>query len=121
MSFDLSSLTSLSPVLPPDVSADVKGASNEMRIKQVSKAMESLFTGQLLSELGKGVDGTDDSKEGGPYQDFIQQAMTQGVTKGGGLGLANVIENYLTQRDHPKPPHIGLEINNLSYHVHRTE
>jgi Rod binding domain-containing protein len=121
MSMELSSLASLSPLLPPDLTGDVKGGTNEMRIKQVSKAMESLFTGQLLSEMGKGVDGTDDSKEGGPYQDMIQQAMTQGVTQGGGFGLARVIESYLTQRDHPKPPHIGLHINNLSYHVHRTE
>ena len=119
MSLDYS-LSSISPLPPLDLSPNVKGADDATRIKQVSKAMESVFTSQLMAEMGKGIDGTDD-KEGGTYSDFIQQAMTQGVTKGGGLGLANVIENYLTQRDHPKPPHIGLEINNLSYHVHRTE
>jgi Rod binding domain-containing protein len=83
--------------------------------------MESLFAGQLMSELGKGIDGTDDSKEGGPYQDFIQQAMTQGMTSGGGFGLAKIIENSLTQRDQTKTGHPGLEIKNTSYHVHRTE
>ena len=55
--------------------------------------MESVFTGQLMSEMGKSIDG-DDSKEAGPYSDFIQQAMTQGMTQGGGMGLAKVIENY---------------------------
>jgi Rod binding domain-containing protein len=122
MSFELSSLSpmsSLTPTAPLDLSG--KDPSDPTHIKQVSKAMESLFTRQIMSEMGKGVDGTDDSKEGGPYQDFIQQAMTQGVTQGGGFGLAKVIEKYLTQRDQTKPAHMDLEIKNTSYHVNRTE
>ena len=63
--------------------------------------------------MGKGIDGTDDSNEGGPYQDFIQQAMTQGVTQGGGFGLAKIIESTLTQRDHAKPAHIDLNSTTL--------
>ena len=74
MSLDYS-LSSISPLPPLDLSPNVKGADDATRIKQVSKAMESVFTSQLMAEMGKGIDGTDD-KEGGTYSDFIQQAMT---------------------------------------------
>jgi len=119
MSLDFS-LSSLSPLPPLDLSPDVSGANEATRIKQVSKAMESVFTSQLMAEMGKGIDGTDD-KEGGDYQDFIQQAMTQGVTQGGGFGLAKVIENYLTHRNQTATSHLELKPSNLSYHVNRAE
>jgi len=117
---------SLGPVCSIDLSAlSAKALPEKVRIEKVSKAMESIFVSQLTSELGKGVDGSSDSTEGadgGPYQDFIQQAMTQGVSSGGGLGLAKVIENSLTQHDHSmaKGP-MKLHINNTSYHVNHVE
>ena len=118
MSMELSSLASLSPLLPPDLTGDVKGTTNDMRVKQVSKAMESVFTSQLVAEMGKGIDGDDsDSKESDPYSDFIQQAMTQGVTQGGGLGLAKTIENYLNHRNEKPEGHMPLKTPNNSYHV----
>lgn len=121
MSLDFS-LSSVNPISTLDLTPNLNGVKGEARIKQVSKAMESLFVSQLTAELGKGVDGTDDSPEAGPYQDFIQQAMTQGVTQGGGIGLAKIIEDSLTQREHPKPAgHMKLEINNKSYHVNHVE
>jgi Rod binding domain-containing protein len=102
MSIDYS-LSSLSPVSSLDLSS-VQGAgvSDKARIEKVSKAMESLFVGQLTSELGKGIEDTGetgDSQDNAPYGDFIKQAMTDGVTQGGGFGLAKVIENYLTHRN----------------------
>jgi Rod binding domain-containing protein len=100
MSMDLS-MPNISPVIPTDLLSSAQGDSNPNHIKQVCKAMESLFTSQLMSELGKGVEGTDD-KEGGLYQDFIQQAMTQSVTQGGGFGLAKVFENSLSHHNHLK-------------------
>jgi Rod binding domain-containing protein len=107
MSVDLSSLGKLSAVLPPGFESGALGTGSgdsATRIKQVSKAMETLFTSQLMSELGQNVSGiSDDSSGGGVYQDFIQQAMTQGMTKGKGFGLAKQIENFLTQRAHPNP------------------
>ena len=115
LDFSLTSLTSLPPLdLSPTAMA---GASQETRIKQVSKAMESVFTSQLTAEMGKGIDGADD-KEGGDYQDFIQQAMTQGVSQGGGFGLAKMIENYLTHRNQtPASAHPTLTTPKTSYHV----
>lgn len=119
MSLDFS-LSSLSPLPPLDLALGVNGASEETRIKQVSKAMESVFTGQLMAEMGKGID-SDDDKESGPYSDFIQQAMTQGVTQGGGFGLAKTIEDYLNHRNQTKTGHMPLEVKNTSYHVNHVQ
>ena len=117
MSLDFS-LSSLSPMSSADLSPTVmNGASESTRIKQVSKAMESLFVNQLTSEMGKSIDGTDDATEG-PYGDFIQQAMTQGVTKGGGLGLAKIIENSLSHNNAAK---LNLQLKDASTHVNPIE
>jgi Rod binding domain-containing protein len=104
---DLSSLGSLSAILPPDFNAAAGvGSSTDTatKIHQVSKAMEMLFANQLTAELGKeiNVDGSDDPGSGANvYGDFIQQAMTKGLTSGHGIGLAKQIENFLTLREHP--------------------
>jgi Rod binding domain-containing protein len=115
------SLSAVSPLSSLDLAPNLAGASEQTKIKQVSKAMESLFVNQLTKELGKSIDGTDDVKEG-PYSDFIQQAMTEGVNKAGGLGLAKIIEDSLNQREHPKlAGHMKLETKNTSYHVNHVE
>jgi Rod binding domain-containing protein len=104
------SLGALSGVLPADFNVNVNtmGNNETTRIKQVSKAMETLFANQLSEELGKEIqssdstDNTDDPGSGGNvYGDFIQQALSQGLTSGKGLGLAQQIEQYLTRREHP--------------------
>ena len=102
----LSSLGSLSAVLPPDfnVNLNAAGGDSATRIKQVSKAMEMIFANQLSEELGKEINPTnaDDPGSGSDvYGDFIQQAMSQGLTSGKGIGLAQQIESYLTRREHP--------------------
>jgi Rod binding domain-containing protein len=110
---DLSSLGALSSLLPPDfnVSTNTIGHDETTRIKQVSKAMETLFANQLSEQLGKEIEGSDSSDGAGGsdnpgsgadvYGDFIQQAMSQGLTSGRGLGLAHQIEDYLNRREHP--------------------
>jgi Rod binding domain-containing protein len=113
MSLDFS-LASINPASSIDLSpSTMAGASESAKIKQVSKAMESLFVNQLTAELGKSIDGKDDATEG-PYGDFIQQAMTQGVTKGGGLGLAKIIEDSLTHNHAAK---LNLQLKDASTHV----
>ncbi len=122
MSVDFSSLGALTSVPSLDMPTDLKAPPDAAHIKQVSKAMESLFVSQLTAEMGKGIDsssGSDD--EGGSYSDFIHQAMTQGVTQGGGFGLAKVIENFLTHRNQTTTPHLELKTDNRSYHVQRTD
>jgi Rod binding domain-containing protein len=115
------SLSALSPLPPMDLTGGLNATGSDAnRIKQVSKAMESIFTSQLTAEMSKGIDGEDD-KENGPYSDFIQQAMTAGVTQGGGFGLAKTIENYLNERNQTPKGHLPLEVKNTSYHVQRAD
>jgi Rod binding domain-containing protein len=104
MTIDFSS-TSLTPFLPIDMTPSAMGGTQEERIKQVSKAMEGLFAGQLLAELGKGFGGPQEGQESGLYQDFIQQAMAQQVANGGGFGLAKMLESYLTPAKHDLATH----------------
>ncbi len=114
-------LSSLSPLSVPDLSPNLNGAPEATKIKQVSKAMEAIFVNQLTTELGKGIDDTDDSKESSaPYGDFIKQALTEGVTKGGGFGLAKVIENYLTHRN-ATPTTPAHAFNPTIVHANRAE
>jgi Rod binding domain-containing protein len=121
MSLDFS-MSALNSVAPPDLMAGVTGASDGTRIKQVSKAMESLFVSQLTEEMGKGLGGASSTEEeGGAYSDFIHQAMTQGMTQGGSFGFAKTIENYLTYRNQTVAPHLELKTNNKSYHVNHAE
>jgi len=115
MSVDYS-LTSLNPIGPIDLTTGLKGADDATRTKQVSKAMEALFINQLTAELGKGIDGAEDESSK-PYGDFIQQALTQGVSQGGGFGLAKIIEGTLTHGQTAKPVQMDLKPNNTSYHV----
>jgi Rod binding domain-containing protein len=121
MSIDYS-LSSLNPTTTSLDLSSVQGTNvpDKTRIEKVSKAMESLFVGQLTAELGKGIDdtdGTDATKESSPYSDFIQQAMTQGVSQGGGLGLAKVIENYLNHGNQTAKAHQDLTAATTTIHV----
>jgi Rod binding domain-containing protein len=103
MSFSTSSIT---PMLSPDLlsggTAGMSGATQPARLKAACKAIEGIFAGQILSELGKGMGGAEESQQSGLYQDFIQQALTQQVTSGGGFGLASMLEKSLT----PPQPHL---------------
>jgi Rod binding domain-containing protein len=38
------------------------------------------------------------------YQDFIQQALAQGISNGGGFGLARMLETSLTPAAKPHLP-----------------
>jgi Rod binding domain-containing protein len=114
------SLGSVSGVLPPDFSINVNTVGNNetTRIKAVSKAMETMFANQLSEEMGKEISGTDnaDDPDGGKnqYSDFIQQALSKGLTSGKGLGLASQIESYLTKREHPDAaPYMHPALNHV--------
>jgi len=115
------SIGSVSALLPPDFNLNVNTAGNNdaTRIKQVAKAMEMLFANQLSEEMGKEIQGADnsddpDSGNSNTYGDFIQQAMSQGLTSGKGLGLAQQIEHYLTQREHPSAaPYMHTATNHV--------
>jgi Rod binding domain-containing protein len=103
MNIDTSSI-SLSPAMPIDLLSSgsaISGATQPEKLKAACKAIEGLFAGQLMSEMGKGLGGTEESQQSGLYQDFIQQALAQQVTSGGGFGLAKMLESSLN----PAKPH----------------
>ena len=114
------SLGSVSAVLPPDFNINVNtvGNNDSTRIKAVSKAMETMFANQLSEEMGKEISGTDNADDpdsgSNQYSDFIQQALSQGLTSGKGLGLASQIESYLTKREHPDAaPYMHPALNHV--------
>jgi Rod binding domain-containing protein len=121
MSFDLSS-SSITPLISTDMLSGsasnlaASGLSQDQKIKAVSKAMEGIFAGQLLKEMGSGIDPSDKSGEGGMYQDFIQQALAQQVTAGNGLGLAKFLETSLAPAKHAA----GSLNQAFTQHVHRS-
>ncbi|MBV8258060.1 MAG: hypothetical protein JO073_09625 [Actinobacteria bacterium] len=87
--------TSLSPVdqalLPADVRA---GGKQAQQLYSVALQFESMLVDQLTTQLAQtsGLDGSqDDSGDGtntSPYASMLPSAMSQAVTDGGGLGLA---------------------------------
>ena len=106
----LASLGAVSNLLPTDfnLNTNTVGNNEATRIKAVSKAMETMFANQLSEQLSQQLSGTDDNSDdpgsgSNVYGDFIQHALSQGLTSGKGLGLVTQIQNYLTQRDHPEP------------------
>jgi flagellar protein FlgJ len=102
-----SSSISLTPTLPMGIlspGTNLSGASTPEKLKAACKAIEGLFASQLMSEIGKGMGGTDESQQSGMYQDFIQQALAQQVTNGGGFGLAKMLESSLTPATHAHLP-----------------
>ena len=109
MSVDFSSV-SLGALGPLDLSsAQGPNVSEEKKLEKVSKAMESIFVSQLTSEFGKGIDGKPDPMSGGgQYADFIQQALTSAVSKGGGFGMAKIIQQFLTQSHQARMAHPDL-------------
>jgi Rod binding domain-containing protein len=94
-----SSSISLTPTLPMGIlspGSSLAGATDSEKMKAACKAIEGVFTSQLMSEIGKGLDDSDKSQQSGMYQDFIQQALAQGISNGGGFGLAKMLETSLT-------------------------
>lgn len=114
------SASSITPILSTDIlsggAAGLNSASKDARLKAACKAIEGVFAGQLLSEIGKGIGGPQESQESGQYQDFIQQALAQQVTSGGGFGLAAMLEKSLT----PAHPHLPGAITPTTHHAHGT-
>ncbi len=117
MDTTLRSLSALPQIDP----AALNRGDDATRIKAVSKALENVFTSQLTAEMTKGLDGSSDDQQGGQYSDFINQAMTQGMSQGGGIGLAKTIEDFLNKRNEAPVGHLPLKTPNNSYHVNRAD
>ncbi len=94
MSTGLSISGGIMPILGSGSTSQLLQGSKERQIQQVSRAVEGIFVQQLVQEMTAGL-GTDSGGGGGGFQDVVQQAVTQQVTSGAGIGLAKFVEDYL--------------------------
>jgi Rod binding domain-containing protein len=92
----MSNLDALPPLdqslLPADVRA---GGQKAQQLYAVAQQFESLLVDQLSTQLAQssGLDGSGDGSDDGtntsPYASLLPGALSQAITQGGGLGLAN--------------------------------
>jgi Rod binding domain-containing protein len=95
----MSSIISVTAGLPMGLmsSSAIYGATPQEKLKSCCKALEGLFASEMLKEVGQSDTGVNDPA-GEQYGDFIQQALTQSVTAGHGLGLADMLQKALSQK-----------------------
>jgi flagellar protein FlgJ len=98
-SFDFSALTSLR--------SDAR-AQDPSALKEVAKQFESLFTQMLMKSMRDanrsfGEDSLFGSQQGDFYQDMFDDQMALHLSKGEGLGLADMLVRQLTQSGMVKP------------------
>lgn len=78
---------------PANHAGPVKKASDP---GDVARQFEAILVRQMLSESMKSV--LDRGKEGQVYGYYISEALADGITKGGGLGLRSILETQLRQQ-----------------------
>jgi Rod binding domain-containing protein len=91
-------------LLPPDVR---KAGPAAERLYAGALAFEQQLTQQLaqsLADSAQAAGGPDDGEDSGDattsmYKQMLPDAMSQGVTAAGGLGLARVLYDELRQRE----------------------
>lgn len=64
---------------------------------EVARQFEAILVRQMLTETMKPL--LENGKEGHMYGYFITEALADGITKGGGLGIRSVIEAQLHLRE----------------------
>jgi len=63
---------------------------------EVARQFEAILVRQMLSESMKSM--LEHGKDGQVYGYYISEAMADGITKGGGLGLRSILEAQLRQQ-----------------------
>jgi Rod binding domain-containing protein len=93
----MSSITPITDGLPMGLlsSSAIYGSTPQEKLKSCCKALEGLFASEMLKEIGETDTGVKDPTSD-QYSDFIQQALSQSVTAGHGLGLADTLEKALS-------------------------
>lgn len=110
-SFDFAALASLKN--------DAK-AQDPAALKEAAKQFESLFTKMLLKSMrdankGFGEDSLFGSQQGDFYQDMFDDQMAVHLSKGKGLGLADMLVQQLTQAGMVKPADAAAEGNKTQF------
>jgi flagellar protein FlgJ len=83
-----------------------KGRDSEANIHKVAQEFESLFMGEMLKAMRKAGDVVGDgnfmnSNESKAYRDMYDQQLAVTMSKGQGVGLADVLERQLGKTLHP--------------------
>ncbi|RFC43492.1 MAG: flagellar protein FlgJ [Verrucomicrobia bacterium] len=81
------------PLNPANYSGPAKKASDP---SEVARQFEAILVRQMLSESMKSM--LEHGKDGQVYGYYISEAMADGITKGGGLGLRSILETQLRQQ-----------------------
>jgi flagellar protein FlgJ len=75
--------------------------TEDEKIGEASRQFEAILLRQFLTEAQKPCfksEFTDDSSEAGIYQDMVTNQLADALTRGNGVGLAQVFQHQLTQR-----------------------
>lgn len=87
------------PNVPIEELAGNKHLTQQQKIHEASREFESIMLRQILSEMQKPVitsEFTDDSTASGIYQDYISNALAEGMSKSGAFGFAKIFEQQLS-------------------------
>jgi Rod binding domain-containing protein len=97
--------SSLPPIDQSQLPADVRaGGQKAQQLYAVAVEFERMLVDQLTTQLSQssGLDGSNDGSGDGtnasPYASLLPGAMTDAVTAGGGLGLADQLYRSLALR-----------------------
>jgi flagellar protein FlgJ len=66
----------------------------------VARQFEAILVRQMLSESMKSM--LEHGKDGQVYGYYLTEALADGITKGGGLGLRSILESQLRQQASPQ-------------------
>lgn len=94
----------MGPLNPANYSGPVKKASDP---GEVARQFEAILVRQMLSESMKSV--LEHGKDGQVYGYYISEALADGITKGGGLGLRSILETQLRQQAQPASAHTATQ------------
>jgi Rod binding domain-containing protein len=84
----------IAPKLPVDATKSID-AQHE-KVAKAAKEFESILTRQILQSAKIG------GEKAGGYGSMAVDALADGIAKGGGLGLAPLIERALSEAAHEK-------------------
>jgi flagellar protein FlgJ len=97
--------------LPLESLAGNQALTENQKIAEASRQFEAILVRQFLSESQKPViqsEFTDNSAESGIYQDFVTNQLAESLSRGGGIGLAQMFERQLSHPAATVAPAAGL-------------
>lgn len=110
----LSGVTATSPDLQLlQVEGQLQNQATRKDPTEVARQFEAILVRQMLSESMKSL--LESGKEAQVYGFYISEALADGITKGGGLGIRSILESQLRLSETVSPAHPGAETRNLEF------